>query len=304
MVDQLPGFRQCRARFPPTILSLQEVAHAVLSSPSIDDADVASDCARLVEQKLFGKIYSGEIHLGDGDAKFADPAAHSDRQRPYFANVRPTHRRLLEMDEAPTLHEIGRRLVGSDIPILPSSAHGISLGVASKPMIQDYGLDQDTGYASEDEIGLDAMVLANAVKGPTNRVHYSGFGTLHSHQSRESFTTVNHIAREMNGGHPSNQPVPVSRNGCRSDAYANRCQAEMTIESHGQANLLPPGDHRYVSPPPFPNIPGRRLHVESGRAQARSASDQDDDEEVTFLGERTVARDLRFDRDVRGRMEI
>lgn len=292
LTDQFSGFRQCRARFPSTQILLEEVVHAILSPSGTDYADVVNGCARLVEQKLFEKIYCGDIHLGDGDAKFADPAADADKQRHYFANLKPTRRRRLEMDEGLTLEELGRRAVGSDTIRLPPSANGIPLGVARKPMIQDHDLNKDTGYATEDEIGLEAMVLADTGKWLVKRGPDNGFAIQHTKELRGSSAALQHVAREPNGGPPSNQLLPLSRNVYHNGGYANRRLAEGSTQPDGKDHLLPAGEHPYVSLPPFLDTLNRRSHVKPGRVQPQSGSDQDDDEEVVFLGERTVVRGL------------
>jgi hypothetical protein len=257
LVERLPDAKRWRARFlSPSPLS-EEVVHAILSSATINDEDGAQDCARLVEQKLFEKIYSGEIHLGDGDARFVDLAAHTDRRRQYFANLRPTRRRLLEMDEGLTLEEIGRRIDGPDTLHLPPPAMRIPLGVARKSLAQDSGLGRDTAYTSEDEVGPDAMILANTGERAIGRARHDDPGT---HSSQKSML----------------------------------CMAEETMEADGQANVLPSGKHRYVSPPPFLDTPSRLCpNVEPGqRLKPEPVSNSSGDAEVIFVGERTVESGL------------
>ena len=257
LVEQLPGARRWRARFlAPSPLS-EEVVHAVLSSATINHSDGAQDCARLVEQKLFEKIYSGEIHLGDGDTRFVDPKADFERRRQYFANLRPTRRQLLEMDEGLTLEEIGRRLDGPDGPLLPPSANGIPLGVAKKALAQNCRLSQDTGYVSEDGIGSDVIILANPEERSIGRTRHGRLGTHHSLQTREGLA----------GG--ITEPAVV-------------------------AQLLASGEHRYVSPPPFLDTPNRRhANDELGRCvKLEPASDLSGDAEAIFVCERTVEHGL------------
>jgi hypothetical protein len=106
-------------------------------------------CARLVEQKLYEKIYSGEIYLGDGSATFSDPAMDNERNRQHFKCLPKRAKRLRGKDEGLALEELRQMLDRPDnppLPLLPSTANSIPLGAVQRPPVQYCGLGQDTAY--------------------------------------------------------------------------------------------------------------------------------------------------------------
>ncbi|KAF7504005.1 hypothetical protein GJ744_002933 [Endocarpon pusillum] len=231
-----------------------KVGHTLIAPTVVDSLNGLQDCARRVEEKLFEKVYSGEIYLGDNSAKFPDPAMDSEWRKEHSANLPPSKKRRLEMDEGRLLEEINRRHYHSDNIALPPSANSVPLGV---PALEICGMDEDTGYESEDELPRDAMVLAHPEdserRGPQSHL----IAAPQCQQVRESVAASVSTAQAASSRFASKQFVPANTAIDRPQDAANRCIAQKGRGLDGPANLLPSGEHRYVSPPPFLDTPTR-----------------------------------------------
>jgi hypothetical protein len=226
------------ARFP------SEVPFALntkLVTPSANGkgVDGRQDCARLVEQRLFEKIYSGEIHLGDGEMTFPDPAMDYERQREYFARMRVRDKQRLEMDEGRSLEEINRRLDRPD-DVPPPHAKSLPLG-GQRWTARSSRLENDTGYESEDQLPPGAMFLADSGDKVTSRPRLRLSGMRRADEAGFSGSGT--------GRRVDTSMFRVDRTGS-SPAWRQRAGPT-------EPQLLPSGEHRFVSPPPFLDSPHR-----------------------------------------------
>ncbi|ERF70832.1 hypothetical protein EPUS_02354 [Endocarpon pusillum Z07020] len=251
-----------------------KVGHTLIAPTVVGSLNGLQDCARRVEEKLFEKLYSGEIYLGDGGATFLDPAMDSEWRKEDSANLPPSKKRRLEMDESRPLEEINRRHYNSDNIALPPSANSLPLGV---PALEMCGMDEDIGYESEDELPRDAMILAK----PSNSEHWGPQSNLIAapqfQEVRQSVAASVTTAQAASSSFSSKQFIPANTAIARPQDAANRCIAQKGLGLHGPANLLPSGEHRYVSPPPFLDTPTRLPKMGPAIVKVEPQDDEDGD---------------------------
>lgn len=246
----------------------EKTGHTLIAPTIVHSLNGLQDCASRVEQGLFEKIYSGEIHLEDGCATFPDRAVQDERIRP--SGLRPGVKQLLEMDEGVALEKISQRYEGPANILLRSSANAMPLGVARRPPTQPCSWDQDTGYESEDDLPASAMILADTHdEATTGRSHFNILGAPHSQQSQRA-----------------RQPPTTALQ--RFEAITNRNRAEQFNDPNEQPLLLPSGEHRYVSPPPFLDTPHLPCTKAPPPVKAEPQSEDHQDDEPVYVGERTI----------------
>jgi hypothetical protein len=264
-------------------------AHILLAPTTVTSVNGLQDCARLVEVKLFEKIYSGDIHLGDGGVTFPDPAMQDERLNQYFARLRPRARRQLETDEGLTLEEISRRVEGPEKIAVPPRADRTLSGVAEMQFVQTCGLHQDTGYEAEDALHPNAMILANTDEMLQGGRRSDPSDTLHFHQSGRPGTPPTCDVSEGGGDRSERQRIS-GRLGFNHlyDASSKHLMRDSVQPEH-QPRSPSPGEHPYVSPPPFLDTPARPSGIRpatSVKGEPLQHGDQND--EVVFVGQRTV----------------
>ena len=260
-----------------------KVGHTLIAPTVVNSLNGLQDCARRVEEKLFEKLYSGEIHLGDGGATFPNPAMDSEWNKEHFANIPPSKKRRLEMDEGRPLEEVNRRHYNSDEIALPPSANSLPLGV-----VEICGMDEDTGYESEDELPPDAMILADPDDNERGGTQSNLTVAPQCQQVRQPVAISVNTAQAESSGFWSKQFIPASTAVARPQDAANRYIAPKGLGFHGPANLLPSGEHRYVSPPPFLDAPTRL--PEMGPAIVKAEPQDDEDDDIVWGGERSIRR--------------
>ncbi len=229
------------------------------------------------------------MYLGDDGATFPDPAMDSEWSREHFTNLSRSKKRRLELDEGQPLEEISRRHYGPDNIALPPSASSLPLGVVERPALKIYSMDEDTGYEFEDELPLDAMILAKPDdngRGPSQSNLLAAPPRL---QARHLVATSVSLAQAERSRFSSGQSNPANTAIARTQDAANRYFAENRQGFDRHANLLPSGEHRYVSPPPFLDTPTRLAKTGPAIIKAEPQGNEDDD--VICVGERTVVED-------------
>ncbi len=260
-----------------------QAGYTSIAGTTVNSAKGLQDCARLIEEKLLEKIYGGEIQLGDGGATFLDPAMDYERNRQHFANLRPGLKRRLEKDEGLTMEEIGRRFDGPDNLRLPPSANSMPLGVPKMPHFQRHGLDQDTGYESEDELSPNATILGESGHKPRGRIQPNVFDAEH-------FQPGGQLVALPRGGNirSSSMPLgPARRRSLHIEDTAEKYLLEETLEVDQWPKLLPSGELPYVSPPPFLETSFRPLKARPVAIKPEPVQDKEDDE-VVFVREHIV----------------
>ena len=287
VVRQRPSGKQWSARFSLNQSLIGEGDSTVPMHKSISGANGPEDCARMVELMLFEKIYNGEIHLDDGDATFPDPAMDLERNSKYFARLSPRAKRCLESDESLTLEEISQRHDGPNELLLPS-ANSVPLGVAKRPVFQSCGLNQGITHSTEDYFPPASMSLPDTDDQEHGRARSDVLSGVQAKPLRQSVTAPIATARE-NIKSFSKQPMPESTSSLHVEDTARRFLAEEAIESDEQPQLLlPSGEHRYVSPPPFLDTPICPVMIGPALVKAEPVQSDEEDDEVIFLGERTI----------------
>jgi hypothetical protein len=269
-----------------------KTAHILLAPTTVTSVNGLQDCARLVEEKLFEKIYSGDIHLGDGGVAFPDSALQDERLNQYFGRLRPKARRQLEMDEGLTLEEISRRVEGLDKILVPPRVDRTPSEVAEMPFVQTHGLHQDTGYEAEDALHPNAIILANTDEMLQRGRRSDTSDALHFHQSGRPGTPPTCDVSE--GGDRSKRQRISGKLGFNHlyDASSKHLMRDPVQPEH-QPQSPSPGEHPYVSPPPFLDTPARP----SGFKPATSVKGEplqhgEQNDEVVFVGQRTVEGDV------------
>lgn len=262
------------------------VGHTLIAPTVVDSLNGLQDCARRVEEKLFEKLYSGETSLGDGGATFPHPAMDSGWRKEHFATLSPSKKRRLEIDEGRPLEEINRRHYSSDNIALPPSANSLPLGV---PALQFCGMDEDTGYESEDELPRDAMILADPNDSERRGPQSNLIAAPQCQQVRPSVAASVTTAPAASSRFSSEQFIPANTAIARPRDAANRYIAPKGLGLHGPANLLPSGEHRYVSPPPFLDTPTRL--PKTGPAMVKAEPQDDEDGGIVWGGERGSVED-------------
>jgi hypothetical protein len=263
----------------------------------VNSVNGLQSCARLVEQKLYEKIYSGEIYLGDGSATFSDPAMDNERNRQHFKCLPKRAKRFREKAKGLTLEELRQRLDGPDnrlLPLLPSTANSIPIGAVQRPPIQYYGLSQDTAYGPEDELPPNAMILCDThkaqIRAQPNVDRFQQF-----EQARQQIAVPLAIACEENSRSSSMQLVPETNRILGVGYSGNRYLPEADTDSDGKRNLLPSGEHRYVSPPPFLDTPPHSSRIRPVAADKAEIDQDQEEEEVIYMGERTIEANVDAD---------
>lgn len=279
------GNEKWLARFPFEA-SPDQTDHA--SNATMISINGLQDCASLVEQKLFEKIYSGEIHLEDGCGVTSNRAAEQGRMRRSLTRRHPkAMQQRRERDEGLTLEEINQRLDSSPHNVqLPPSANFVPLGPPRLPLSQHCGPEQDTGYESEDELSPDAMILDGSENKAYGRIQSCPTDSRRFHQPMQLVAGPFGAAQEEPSRCFSEQRT-LGRDGC----LASKDTLNHPLSCDEWPQLLPSGEHPYVSPPPFLDTPPRLSKTRPPIAKAEPVQEDDENEEIVFIGERRVEAD-------------
>lgn len=255
----------------------ERTTHDSIACITVARAKSLQHCAKLVEQKLFEKIYSSEIQLGDGDAKFPDPAMDYERHRQYFAQLKAKERKRREADEGLTLEEIGRRAEGQGEISLPPSANSVPLGISRRSLVRDHSLDEETGYDSGDQLHPSKMILEDVDELICEARGCDPSDLIESGPAGHSGSPLNTSTFEQRRRNASKQPRPSENSEANNHTHEAAPSTniwppwdQVSPRPAREPRLLPSGELPYVSPPPFLDTPvqSRPLSVQAGAGAA------------------------------------
>jgi hypothetical protein len=113
-------------------------------------------------------------------------------------------------------------------------------------------------------------------------------------QAREQIAAPLAMAGEENG-RSSIQLVPETNRIPGIGYIGGRYLPEDDIEPDEKPHLLPSGEHRYVSPPPLLDTPPRPSRIRPDTAIKTGVDQDEEDDEVIFIGERTIKANVDVD---------
>jgi hypothetical protein len=274
-----------------------KTGHTVIAPTVVRSLNGFQECAKMVENSLFEKIYSHEIHLEDGCAVFRDPV--SQNQQDHQSQFHPRKRRLLEKDEGLPLATIAKRYdTPAKLDHLPTSTKAVPLKVAERPIIPASIKELETRRRCEANMYTHAKLQAHAdARAPArNQLNVSD---IPRHQkARQPAMTPTMAARE-GASISSNYPTLTNITAQQSETI-NKVNKVKQLDERKTTNIsrqfLPSGQHRYnssalfhetttphlateMAPPPPPSAPKPRLETHR---------DAPDDDEVIYIGQRTI----------------